>query len=95
LAKNLNIPYQRDLVIRSKNTQAQKLLSDKERIENTKNAFSTSENTRKYDIINKRIMIVDDIYTTGSTIDSMAKVLIASGAKEVYGLCIAIGRGFS
>jgi len=95
LGRKLHIPYSNNLLIREKNTLPQKTLSDKERIQNIKNAFSTRENIEKYDIMKKHIMIIDDIYTTGSTIDSIAKLLKDLGASEVYGLCIAIGRGFS
>jgi len=95
LSRKLHIPYANHIIYRKKNTLPQKTLSDKERTKNIKNAFSTRENILKCDIMNKHIMIVDDIYTTGSTIDSIAEILKAHGASEVYGLCIAIGRGFS
>jgi predicted amidophosphoribosyltransferase len=38
--------------------------------------------------------LVDDIYTTGSTIDEAAAVLLENGAEKVYFLCICIGRGY-
>ncbi|MBQ5580942.1 MAG: ComF family protein, partial [Clostridia bacterium] len=36
----------------------------------------------------RKVLIVDDIYTTGSTLDEVARVLKDGGVKEVYGLCI-------
>ena len=41
----------------------------------------------------KRVLIVDDIYTTGSTIDAAALALKQSEIEDVYYLCISIGQG--
>ncbi len=59
---------ERKILIRSKKTRAQKQLNDQERVSNLKNAFSV----RKGSIPPKTIILVDDIYTTGSTIDEAA-----------------------
>ena len=40
----------------------------------------------------KRVIIVDDIYTTGSTIDTIAKLLLERGIEEVYFVALAIGE---
>ncbi|MDY5704307.1 MAG: double zinc ribbon domain-containing protein [Lachnospiraceae bacterium] len=40
-----------------------------------------------------RVLLVDDIYTTGTTVDAVARILRDMGAREIYVLCIAIGRG--
>jgi len=52
------------------------------------------DNGNEHDInIPKKVIIVDDIYTTGSTIDECSKVLNAMGIEEVYFLTLTIGRG--
>ena len=85
----MGIPVERKILIRSKKTRAQKQLNDQERVSNLKNALSV----RKGSIPPKTIRLVDDIYTTGSTIDEAARVLLENGAQTVYFLCICVGRG--
>jgi len=74
---------------RDKPTDPQKALSDKGRWDNMQDAFFAS----KTHVEGKIILLIDDIYTTGSTMDACAKALKVQGAKEVYCLSIAIGRG--
>lgn len=83
------IPCDAALLRRVKKTRAQKELNSQERLENLKNAFSV----RKGPIPYKKIILVDDIYTTGSTMDAAASVLMENGAQIVYFLCICVGRG--
>jgi predicted amidophosphoribosyltransferase len=40
-------------------------------------------------IFGKKVFLVDDVYTTGSTMQECASVLLKAGAKEVWGICIA------
>jgi len=89
LGKHLNIPVETDLVRRVRNTRALKTLNSKERLNNLKNAFILSRNSVKL----KTIIIVDDIYTTGSTIDAMSEVLLAAGVRNIYYIALAIGEG--
>lgn len=89
LSKKLELPLEKGLLIRTKNTKAQKELPVEERKNNVKNAFQKGTGVVQY----KKILIIDDIYTTGNTIDSAAGVLIDSGVLEVYFCCIAIGKG--
>lgn len=87
LGKALNIPIETNLVCRQKNTIAQKELNSKERQKNLKNAFKIVQN----DVQLRKILLVDDIYTTGSTMDAMAAVLKDSGVREVYAICLGTG----
>lgn len=43
----------------------------------------------------KRVLVIDDIYTTGSTAEAVTTALKQLGVQEVYVFCIAIGKGFS
>ena len=61
-----------------------------DRYENLKNAFAVSSKNH-YTISGKRILLVDDIYTTGSTLDACARVLKEAGASAVYVLTFACG----
>lgn len=90
LGKELGIPVDTGVVRRIRNTVPQKALNDKERQRNLKNAFQLAANIVKYN----QILLVDDIYTTGSTMDAVADVLLSGGAQNIYYICISIGTGF-
>ncbi len=90
LSRELGIPVNTRLLVRVKKTRPQKELSRQERSSNLKNAFQAAQN----DVRLKKVILVDDIYTTGSTIDAAAKVLLQQGVEKVYFLSICIGRGY-
>ncbi len=88
LSVKTNIKYS-NCVKRIKKTNVQNQLSKIKRRQNIKNAFLL---TNLHIINNKRILLIDDIYTTGSTINECSKLLIENGAHSVYGLTIARGE---
>lgn len=90
LSKQTGIAVDSKLLIRCRKTRAMKELNDEERVKNLQNAFKLSENIVKY----KKVLLVDDIYTTGATMDACTGVLKAGGVKEVYCAGICIGNGF-
>lgn len=90
LGKLTGIAVDEKLLVRIVNTKPQKQLDDIKRKNNLKNAFLVTKNIVK---LNK-VLIMDDIYTTGSTVDAAAEVLRRAGIKEVYTLCICIGGGY-
>ena len=90
MGERLGIPVEEKLLIRIKKTSPQKELNDSARRENLKNAFQLCGN----DVKLKRVVLIDDIYTTGSTLDAAAAALLAAGVDKVYFLSICIGRGF-
>ena len=83
------IPVITDLVIRCKNTKPMKGIVGTDRQNNLKKAFKLGTN----DVKLSTIIIIDDIYTTGSTIDAVAKVCVEAGIKNVYFMTVSIGHG--
>lgn len=95
VGKELNIPVLSNLLIRNKKTLPQKQLSDKERLRNLQEAFTFNESQAKiYPKRLDRLLLVDDIYTTGSTIEACTNVLKQNGVSQVYFITLCIGKGF-
>lgn len=83
-----NIPINAGMVHRIKNTVPQKELNDIERKNNLKNAFQIEKNIVQY----RHVLVVDDIYTTGSTAEAVAEEMIKIGVSQVYAFSICIGK---
>lgn len=79
IAKILSIKIEKNVLYKIKNTVPQSTLNKKQRGENAKGAYKI-KNTKK--IQNKKILIIDDIYTTGNTVNECAKQLIEAGIKR-------------
>lgn len=75
-----------NILEKQKNNVMQSSLTKKERIENAKNVYKA---INKEKINNKKIILIDDIYTTGSTVNECSKVLKENGAKEIVVITIA------
>lgn len=90
LSKRMKVPVYDTYIRRIINTNPQKELNDKARMKNLKNAFIIGTNTIKL----KKVLLVDDIYTTGATIEACTRVLLDAGVEEVYYTSVAIGRGY-
>lgn len=89
LSRHSGIPVNEKLVKREVRTQPLKNLSHAERQNNLKRAFKICQN----DVKLNTILVIDDIYTTGSTIDSLAEVLMEAGIGSVNFITLTIGRG--
>lgn len=89
LSARTKIPMYDHIVSRRLATAASKNLGAKERQNNLKKAFIVDRNVVKLD----SVLIVDDIYTTGATVDAMARILKDSGVSKVYFATLCIGRG--
>ncbi len=89
MSRGLSIPVRTDLVLRKKFTKAQKELGKKERKKNLEKAFCVNSQAAQYE----RVLLVDDIYTTGSTIHAIGKKLREQGVEQVYFISLCIGSG--
>ncbi len=92
VGKRLNIPVLSDYVTREKKTAPQKELDFKERNRNLAKAFQVSKEQRRLYPHLKRVIIIDDIYTTGSTVHNCTKCLLDAGISLVYFVSVCIGE---
>lgn len=89
LSKLTGIPTRKNIIKREKNTLVQKNLNAYERSNNLKNAFKITQNEVKL----QSAILIDDIFTTGATINAAAKVLKDAGIDKVYFVALSIGKG--
>ncbi len=93
IAKQLSnltrIPFSSNLLKRLRNTPSQTRLNREQRKENVKDAFAVQG-----DVEGKRILLVDDVITTGSTLNECAKVLKQNGANWVTAAAMATPTDF-
>ncbi len=89
LAKNIEGLKYENVLKKTVNNKMQSSLSKKERIENVKNVYEVKA---REIILNKRVILFDDIYTTGATANECKKVLKENGAKDVLILTLAKGQ---
>lgn len=86
LSEATGIPLFSDALVKIKETKPQMELKRKERIENLKNCFKIKN---KENIENKTVLLLDDVYTTGATMEECSKILKQSGAEKVWGITVA------
>ena len=86
LTQFLKIPLLSNALYKIKSTPPQMELSAEARKENIKGVFLAKD---KEKIRGRKILLIDDVYTTGSTMNECAGVLKDSGAKEVWGVTVA------
>ena len=79
-------PLVANSLIKIRATPAQMELPEKERRENLKNAFLCKNSDA---VRGKKVFLIDDIYTTGATMEECAAQLLLSGAKQGWGVVVA------
>ena len=87
LAKKLRLPHQGVLLVRKRPRPGKHLLTERERWEAVRGAFATRAGSQ---VDKKRVLLVDDVMTTGATLDACAKALRDAGAIGVC--CITVAR---
>ena len=90
LGRHMNIPVDSKAVVRRYYTNPQKELDERERKRNLRGAFEVKRNWNE----SRKILLIDDIYTTGSTINEISKILKEKGGHKVWFLTISIGQDF-
>ncbi len=91
LSKRSGIPSRRDILFRTKHTRAQKALGPDARIRNLSKAFTVKASVKGL----TSVILVDDIFTTGATMEACSRVLLSAGVKKIYGVTLCIGMGES
>ncbi len=91
VSKLTGIPLGKDVLLRKRGTPPLKGMTALQRHKIMENAFIASEN----DVKSKITMLIDDVYTTGATMDACADCLLAAGAEKVYFCTIASGEDLS
>lgn len=77
-----------DCLVKTKNTKDQARLKETERMTNLKNAYVCS---KPWLVSGKKVLLIDDVYTTGTTMAECARVLKEAGTSEITGLAITRG----
>ena len=86
VSNNLGKQYA-DLLVKTHETLRQSELDRSQRLVNIKNSFALND---KYDIKGKSVILIDDIFTTGATVNECSKILRKAGAKRIIVAVIAI-----
>lgn len=86
ISKFYNIPVNAKALFKIKDTPPQSTLSHEERVNNVKDAYMADPL-----VLNKRILLIDDVFTTGSTLESCAKTLKSAGAFSISAVTAAYG----
>jgi competence protein ComFC len=86
LARKLGLPHKAVLLMRTRPRPNKQILTLEERWESVRGAFATRSGSQ---VDSKRVLLVDDVMTSGATLDACARALLESGAKSVLGLTVA------
>ncbi|QZY54324.1 ComF family protein [Crassaminicella profunda] len=92
IGKVMNWKVEKNNLIKIKDTKSQNQLNKDERKNNLENAFFVQA---KEDFVDKNILLVDDVYTTGSTIDACSKEIRKAKPKEIYSISFATGKNIN
>lgn len=83
IGSHFNMPVEKNLLFKTKHTKPQSTLSHDKRKNNIKDAYVCN-----FNVSGKNIILIDDVFTTGNTLDACAKVLKENGAKTVAAITV-------
>ena len=89
IAKNIPIIVYKNALKKIKNNKRQSDLSKEDRLDNVKNVYQI---VNEEIIKDKRVVLFDDIYTTGSTLNECSRLLKQNGVKEILAITLAKGQ---
>ncbi|MBM7582620.1 ComF family protein [Caldicoprobacter guelmensis] len=89
LGRYIGVTVNEDVLVRKKYTSPQAGLSKFQRMQNLQGAFEVKAPEAVRD---KSVLLIDDVFTTGSTVDECSRVLLEAGARKVYVFTLATGR---
>lgn len=89
VATELDLKFSSKLLVKKKHTPPQTGLKKKERIKNLRGVFDLDPKYREEDLSSYRFLVFDDVWTTGSTIKEITRVLKKNNARQVVALTIA------
>ena len=84
VAGHMRLPCVSSALQRERHTQSQVTMTAAERLTNVQGAFSADP----AQVADQIVLIIDDVYTTGATLNACGEALLSSGAKAVYGLTV-------
>jgi len=90
VSEKMNVPVLKKILKRIKNTKDQTNLNAEQREKNVSGAFSVSSAENREKIYGKKIILIDDVITTGATLKECARVLKEGGAKKVVGATLIV-----
>jgi ComF family protein len=90
VGRQWQVPVDPFVLLRSRETSVQTELTEEERRQNVRRAFSVHP---EKSIKGKNFLLVDDVYTSGATVNECSRTLLHAGAKKVYVLTLARTAG--